>query len=413
MARFLNSLLPTLLFAASLLSGTAQARELRTNRVPALIETDNSAESEVAVVRQVYPTAYPAAGYRPGRAFNLPTEDANFAADEEFEGSGLGTTTTDFPTTTEVIEAETTTSYNWVPTEFVSDDAAKRGRAAKAPYPPASWRPNREFLLPNEVQDEQAQTTDAAPQIDNDSDDIDAFTTSTGTPLAPFTTRLPVIEDAPVTTAPQSISNRGRKAPYPPSGWRPSRAFPLPNEVQDEQAQTTDAAPQIDNESDVIDAFTTSTATPLAPLTTRLPVIEDAPVTTAPQPSSIRGRKAPYPPSGWRPSRAFLLPTEIQAANQASRISVHAPEPSVSPADKAGHPACGVSDNPMSPKPAKDAKENPDAERVYVTANLGPAVVSAPLTLPVLPRSQRLITPPIYVPVGRSFAYSGTVQSWR
>uniref|UniRef100_A0A034VZQ7 DUF4794 domain-containing protein n=1 Tax=Bactrocera dorsalis TaxID=27457 RepID=A0A034VZQ7_BACDO len=351
-----------LLLAAAVLSGVTQARQLRGNRYSARIEQADGADGEVAVVEEVYPTPYPAAGYRPGRAFNLPGE----ADDEPTEGSGAADTTTVLPadeytTTTEsVVDVTTTTPYNWVPAELLSDDAAKQGRAAKAPYPAAGWRPSRAFLLPTEIKaieegeaaaaaaEEAAvpndkDIVDASAALPNDKDIVDAFETSTATPLAPFTTQLPI----------------------------------------DVESVT---------EVDAVDAV----AEPAAP--------------TAAQPTAD---KAPYPPSGWRPSRAFLLPTEIESANQDSSITVNEPEDPVSPADKAGHPACGVSDNPVAPKPEEGAKENPDAERVYVTANLAPAVVNSPLTLPILLRSQRLITPPIYVPAGRSYAYSARVQSWR
>lgn len=337
------------LLAAAVLSGVTHARQLRSNRLSARIEQADSGDIEVAVVEEVYPTPYPAAGYRPGRAFNLPGEDESLADDEQTEGAGVAGTTTVLPaneyTTTEVaVAAETTTPYNWVPAELANDDAAKQGRAAKAPYPPAGWRPSRAFLLPTEIkaaQEADSTVAEEAP-VPNDKDIVYAYETSTATPLAPFTTELPIIETV--------------------------------NEVNAVNAAEETAAPTV---------------------------------------SKASADKAPYPPSGWRPSRAFLLPTEIAAANQDSTIAVNEPEDPVSPADKAGHPACGVSDNPVAPKPEEGAKENPDAERVYVKANLEPAVVKSPLTLPILLRSQRLITPPIYVPAGRSFAYSASVQSWR
>ncbi|XP_014099333.3 uncharacterized protein [Bactrocera oleae] len=357
-----------LLLAAAVLSGVTHARQLPSNRLSARIEQADSGDIEVAVVEEVYPTPYPAAGYRPGRAFNLPGEDESLADDEQTEGAGVVGTTIVLPaneyTTTEVaVAAETTTPYKWVPAELASDDAAKQGRAAKAPYPPAGWRPSRAFLLPTEIkaaQESDSAVAEEAP-VPNDKDIVKAFDTN------------------------------------------------------------TEAAPVL-NDKDIVYAYETSTATPLAPFTTELPTIETvnevnavnaAEETAAPTVSKASADKAPYPPSGWRPSRAFLLPTEIAAANQDSTIAVNEPEDPVSPADKAGHPACGVSDNPVAPKPEEGAKENPDAERVYVKANLEPAVVKSPLTLPILLRSQRLITPPIYVPAGRSFAYSASVQSWR
>ncbi|XP_053956849.1 uncharacterized protein LOC128862316 [Anastrepha ludens] len=347
MSHSTHSLLLHLLLAISLLSSVTQAGQLRNNRFLARIENADNAGGEVAVVEEVYPTPYPAAGYRPGRAFNLPGEDEEAAADDaQEEGSGLATsTTTEFPaddytTTTEPIEDENTTPYNLVPAELLNDRVAKRGRALKAPYPPSGWRPSRAFLLPNEVK--AAQEAEAEAITQNDRDIVDAFPTSTATPLAPFTTVLPGIE----------------------------------------------ATTEVD--------------------------LDDVVATTDLQLANAKPSKAPYPPSGWRPSRAFLLPTEIQvSANQDSTISVNEPESPVSPADKAGHPACGVSDNPVAPKPEEGAKENPDAERVYVSANLGPAVADTPLTVPVVLRSQRLISPPIYVPADRPFAYSAVVQSWR
>ncbi|XP_004518774.1 uncharacterized protein KIAA0754 [Ceratitis capitata] len=344
-----------LLLAIALLSSAAQVRQLRNNRRTARLEDADSTDGEVAVVEEVYPTPYPAAGYRPGRAFNLPGEgDKAVADDVQEEGSGLATTTTEtdtdvYTSTTEAIDAETTTPYNWVPAELHgSDDAAKQGRSAKAPYPAAGWRPSRAFLLPTEVkaaqEAEAAAAVAAAGVSPNDRDIVDAFESTTTTPLAPFTTQLPEAESA----------------------------------------------------TDVIED-----------------AIDAAQQPTLAQPAATKAPKAPYPPAGWRPSRAFLLPTEIESANQESGLAVNEPEPPVSPADKAGHPACGVSDNPVAPKPEEGAKENPDAERVYVTANLGPAVLNSPLSVPVLLRSQKLITPPIYVPAGRPFAYSASVQSWR
>ncbi|XP_050333506.1 uncharacterized protein LOC126761413 [Bactrocera neohumeralis] len=374
-----------LLLAAAVLSGATQARQLRNNRISARIEQADGADGEVAVVEEVYPTPYPAAGYRPGRAFNLPGE----ADDEPTEGSGAADTTTELPadeytTTTEsVVDVTTTTPYNWVPAELLSDDAAKQGRAAKAPYPAAGWRPSRAFLLPTEIKAiEKARAAAAAEAaVSNDKDIVDASAISA--------------EEA---------------------------ALPNDKDIVDAPAISAEEA-AVPNDKDIVDAFETSTATPLAPFTTQLPnvsetvtevdavdAVAEAAAPTAAQPAAD---KAPYPPSGWRPSRAFLLPTEIESANQDSSITVNEPEDPVSPADKAGHPACGVSDNPVAPKPEEGAKENPDAERVYVTANLAPAVVNSPLTLPILLRSQRLITPPIYVPAGRSYAYSASVQSWR
>ncbi|XP_018785333.1 PREDICTED: uncharacterized protein KIAA0754 [Bactrocera latifrons] len=352
-----------LLLAAAVLSGVTQARQLRNS---ARIEQADGADGEVALVKEVYPTPYPAAGYRPGRAFNLPSE----ADDEPTEGSGIADTTTVLPadeytTTSESVDdGTTTTPYNWVPAELSSDDVAKQGRAAKAPYPAAGWRPSRAFLLPTEIKAiEEARAAAAAEAaVPNDKDIVDAPTISAEEAVAP-------------------------------------------------------------NDNDIVDAYETSTATPLAPFTTQLPSVAEAATEVdavdavaegaTPTAAKPTADKAPYPPSGWRPSRAFLLPTEVESANQDSSITVNEPEDPVSPADKAGHPACGVSDNPVAPKPEEGAKENPDAERVYVTANLAPDVVNAPLTLPILLRSQRLITPPIYVPADRSYAYSARVQSWR
>lgn len=337
-----------LLLAAALLCDITQARQLRNNRFSARTERADSTDGEVAVVEEVYPTPYPAAGYRPGRAFNLPGEEEGAADDEPTEGSGVDGTTTELPThvyttTAETGDAGTTTPYNWVPAELMNDDAAKQGHAAKAPYPPSGWRPSRAFLLPTEIKaaQEAKSSVGEGVAVPNDKDIVDAFETSTATPLAPFTTELPTAETVTEADAVNAVD------------------------------AAEEAAAQADSQS--------------------------------------FADKAPYPPSGWRPSRAFLLPTEIDSANQDSTISVNEPEEPVSPADKAGHPACGVSDNPVAPKPEEGAKENPDAERVYVTANLGPAVANSPLTLPILLRSQPLITPPIYVPAGRSYSYSDSM----
>ncbi|XP_037935014.1 uncharacterized protein LOC119669258 [Teleopsis dalmanni] len=270
------------------------ARQIRINRYETQVEDDNPITVN-ATVREIKPTPYPAAGYRPGRAFDLPGENADSAgittttadglADDD--GSGLATTTTetaiDLSTTTSTVDLETVTLYNGVPLELNNDD-------------------DNEVIV-------------------------------------------------------------AKKAPYPAAGFKPKIAFNLPTENQ---------------------------------------VVEEEVVIPAELPIP---KKAPYPAAGYRPSRAFLLPTEVTAESQVD-------------ASNKGHPVCGVSTNPLAPKPAEGTEENPDSETVVVTADVGPVVITAPVPR-IIPvnvnnavqiRSQPIMAQPLVI--GRPFAYSAQWQTW-
>lgn len=188
-----------------------------------------------------------------------------------------------------------------------------------------------------------------------------------------------VIEDTTISADNQIIDDENevqatvreiKLAPYPASGFRPSRAFPLPNEssarnVQSGiEAQVTDS-PLISTTTETID-FTTTTQIydsetttidnieqedlneddsekvegeedvlaesekpkapyPAAGFKPRIPFLlptnnliksnqEEAltedPVEVSTDLPTETEAKAPYPPSGYRPSKAFLLPSE-------------------------------------------------------------------------------------------------------
>ncbi|KAH8379007.1 hypothetical protein KR009_002601 [Drosophila setifemur] len=210
-----------------------------------------------------------------------------------------------------------------------------------------------------------------------------------------------------------------KAAPYPPSGYRPQgRAFWLPGEVEVEIA----AAP-IEGSGLGADQVTTTTELPLEEESTSTTDSTgdlstttnwdslDATTTQAPPQVELRsGRafeKAPYPPAGYRPSRAFRLPTEEDLEAPQSASQGNATD------SNADHPVCGVSTDPLKPTPEPGSKDEPDAESVVITANLGPAVVvaRAPASIPVaIPlRSQPLMA----APRPRGFAYTTHVeQRW-
>jgi len=215
-----------------------------------------------------------------------------------------------------------------------------------------------------------------------------------------------------------------KAAPYPAAGYRPQgRSFWLPGEVEVEvQEVPGDVEIEVLEGSGLgADQLTTTTELPLEELSTSTTEPtgdwstttnwESLDTTTVPPAVEVRsGRafeKAPYPPAGYRPSRAFRLPTEQKPAEQ-QQISA-----SNSTDSNADHPVCGVSTDPLKPTPEPGSKDEPDAESVVFTANVGPAVLvaRAPSSIPVaIPlRSQPLVQ----APRSRGFVYTTHVeQRW-
>lgn len=220
-----------------------------------------------------------------------------------------------------------------------------------------------------------------------------------------------------------------RPTPYPAAGYRPEgRAFLLPGEDQDvegsgfsaDQATTTTESSADNTVTSTTDALDLSTTTTLPSTTTTLDDAEGT-TTAAPAPAPAKnefrsGRafaKAPYPPAGYRPSRAFPLPTELNLHPDAEASQEPSSEAEASETN-ANHPVCGVSTNPLMPTPEPGSEAEPDAESVVITANLGPAVlvsraptsVGIPMAIPL--RSQPLINAP-----RRGFVYTTHVeQRW-
>lgn len=218
-----------------------------------------------------------------------------------------------------------------------------------------------------------------------------------------------------------------KPTPYPAAGYRPEgRAFLLPGEDDNDEgsgfnsdsATTTTESSVDDTITSTTDALDLSTTTSL-PSTTTSPLdgFENTTTTTAPATIEFRsGRafaKAPYPAAGYRPSRAFPLPTELNLHPDADALQESAAASSASESNE-NHPVCGVSTNPLMPTPEPGSKAEPDAESVVITANLGPAVLVArapssaviPMAIPL--RSQPLINAP-----RRGFVYTTHVeQRW-
>ncbi|XP_022221114.2 uncharacterized protein LOC111073212 [Drosophila obscura] len=212
-----------------------------------------------------------------------------------------------------------------------------------------------------------------------------------------------------------------KPTPYPAAGYRPQgRSFWLPGEAE----VATDAA---QSEGSGLGAETTTTEVPIEDASTSTTESADWSTTTTwdsldttttapPTANNLRsGRafvRAPYPAAGYRPSRAFRLPTEENQEQQQQPEELLASNSTDSNAD---HPVCGVSTNPLMPTPEPGSKDEPDSESVVVTANLGPAVLVArapkpPTSIPVaIPlRSQPLLAAP-----RRGFAYTTHVeQRW-
>ncbi|KAH8367645.1 hypothetical protein KR084_000919 [Drosophila pseudotakahashii] len=204
-----------------------------------------------------------------------------------------------------------------------------------------------------------------------------------------------------------------KAAPYPAAGYRPQgRSFWLPGEVEFEvqegsgfdtnQLTTTTELP--------LEDLSTSTTESTGDWSTTTNWDSLDTTTVSPAVDSRSGRafeKAPYPPAGYRPSRAFRLPTE-QNPEEQQQISA-----SNSTDSNADHPVCGVSTDPLKPTPEPGSKDEPDAESVVFTANVGPAVIvaRAPSSIPVaIPlRSQPLVQ----APRSRGFTYTTHVeQRW-
>lgn len=227
-----------------------------------------------------------------------------------------------------------------------------------------------------------------------------------------------VIEDTTISADNQILEDENeveatvreiKLAPYPASGFRPSRAFPLPNEsnARNEQgeieSQVTDSS-IMSTTTETID-FTTTTQVYDSETTTNNYIEEDdlseddsekveggdnvlaesekpkAPYPAAgfkpripfllPTNNLLRSKeqeenkvvvptelptetevKPPYPPSGYRPSKAFLLPSEQLQLDEETKN------------DNSNHPVCGSSTNPLAPKPLDGAKEDPDSEPI-------------------------------------------------
>ncbi|XP_023173149.2 uncharacterized protein LOC111600989 [Drosophila hydei] len=205
--------------------------------------------------------------------------------------------------------------------------------------------------------------------------------------------------------------------PYPAAGFRPEgRGFWLPGEAAAEVLPTEGSdLGTTTTELPLDDVITSTTETPDLSTTTTLDSLDS---TTTASPIEFRSGRAfagaPYPPAGYRPSRAFLLPTELNLEQQQQQQQTDASNVTETADSNANHPVCGVSTNPLKPTPEPGSKDEPDAENVLFTTNLGPAVLVAtapasngiPVAIPL--RSQPLIRAP-----RRGFAYTTHVeQRW-
>lgn len=216
-----------------------------------------------------------------------------------------------------------------------------------------------------------------------------------------------------------------KPTPYPAAGYRPEgRSFLLPGEDENVEGSDFNSDQATTTESSVDGSITSTTDALDLSTTTSLPTTTTSPLdtlesttTTAPATVEFRsGRafaKAPYPAAGYRPSRAFPLPTELNLHPDVDALQESTAASSASDSN-ANHPVCGVSTNPLMPTPEPGSKAEPDAESVVITANLGPAVLVArapssaviPMAIPL--RSQPLINSP-----RRGFVYTTRVeQRW-
>ncbi|XP_068148929.1 uncharacterized protein [Drosophila tropicalis] len=203
--------------------------------------------------------------------------------------------------------------------------------------------------------------------------------------------------------------------PYPASGYRPKgRSFWLPGEgeVGSGAGSASDSDYTTTTDATLDDSYTSTTETVDFSTTTNGAV--DATTTDLPLPVDTRsGRayvKAPYPAAGYRPSRAFLLPTE-QQQQQLQDDSLLANN---NASTNANHPVCGVSTNPLKPTPEPGSKDEPDSESVVITGNLGPAVLVASAPVPrAIPVAIPLRSQPLRQGPPRGFVYSTHVeQRW-
>ncbi|EDV96644.1 uncharacterized protein LOC6558562 [Drosophila grimshawi] len=210
-----------------------------------------------------------------------------------------------------------------------------------------------------------------------------------------------------------------KPTPYPAAGYRPEgRAFWLPGEASDSDSGARSSSDQGTTTTELpLDTTTISSTTEALDLSTTT-AGDSVDATTTLSPIQFRsGRayvKAPYPAAGYRPSRAFLLPTELNLEQQQQQAETsNSTATSAAPDSNANNPVCGVSTNPLKPTPEPGSSDEPDAENVLITANLGPAVIVAsaprstiPVAIPI--RSQPLIQAP-----ARGFAYTTHVeQRW-
>lgn len=149
-------------------------------------------------------------------------------------------------------------------------------------------------------------------------------------------------------------------APYPAAGYRPQgRSFWLPSEVEVEVIEGPGAVEAEVQEGSGLgtNQLTTTTELPLEDLSTSTTDPTDDWSTTTnwgsvdtstalPATLAVESRtgrafvKAPYPPAGYRPSRAFRLPTEQSREEEQKTSSSNSTD------SNADHPVCGVSTDP-------------------------------------------------------------------
>ncbi|EDW70987.1 uncharacterized protein [Drosophila virilis] len=224
----------------------------------------------------------------------------------------------------------------------------------------------------------------------------------------------------------QAVVKELKPTPYPAAGYRPQgRAFWLPGEADAEALPTEGSGLGTTTTELPLDEGTTSTTESLDLSTTTMTTttLDSLDATTTSAPFEFRsGRanaKAPYPAAGYRPSRAFRLPTELnlelgqqQQQQQVEPSNVN--ETAAVPDSNANHPVCGVSTNPLKPTPEPGTKDEPDSENVLITANLGPAVLVARApTSPGIPVAIPLRSQPLIAAPRRGFVYTTHVeQRW-
>ncbi|XP_065360738.1 uncharacterized protein LOC135954486 [Calliphora vicina] len=213
-----------------------------------------------------------------------------------------------------------------------------------APYPASGFRPSRAFPLPNEAatrnvqSDIEAQVTDESV-IASTTEPIDFTTTTQGYESETITT-INVEEDnlneddsERVEGGEDVLSEAAApKAPYPPAGFQPRIPFLLPTDSLFKSEQQQEASENL----------------------TEIPIEE---ATELPTETEI---KAPYPAAGYRPSKAFLLPSEQLQLENENRGEVNTKH------DNSDHPVCGSSTNPLAPMPLDGEKEDPDSETINV-----------------------------------------------